>query len=237
MISSGAATGPSSERPNYHDLKLPIATRRWIGGIEAAHPGVRFSIQPTWPTGKTEALTGRAKRERDFLAGRRCAAQLLSERSVYRPVGVNKDRSPAWPEGIVGSISHSERWTVACIASEGVTRSIGVDTEPVVSSDTRKLIACDIATEAEFDRIQCLDLNPESALTLVFSAKEAFYKCLYPISKRFLEFLDVEVVAVTESTLRVRQTSDSSAEVSAVTIEYQLSDDDVFTFAILEGDQ
>lgn len=244
MISPSVATGLSFEatfeRPEYCDSTLPSATQRWFGDIEAARHELRFSIRPTWSVGQAKVSAGRAKREREFLAGRRCAAKLLSERGVYRPVGVNADRSPNWPDGIVGSISHSERWTVACVASEGVTRSVGVDTEPIVSPDTRKLIAHDIATAAELGLLQSLALDSESALTLIFSAKESFYKCWYPINNRFLEFLDVAVVGVNESSLRLRlavPSSHAESELSELSVSYHLTDDDVFTFAILEGDQ
>ena len=117
---------------------------------------------------------------------------------------------------------------------------MGVDTEPVMLSETSALIAREIATQAEVDLLNPLDLSNESALTLIFSAKESFYKCWYPLNKRFLDFLDVTVVAATDSTLSLQlavPSNDEEAQSSELTVCYHFTDEDVFTFATLEGKQ
>lgn len=173
--------------------------------------------------------------------GRRCAAQLLADQGIFDPVEVNQDRSPAWPARSVGSISHSDRWTIACVALAEAVRSVGVDTEPVVSTETEKLVEHDIATADEMQLLTALGSATPAALTLIFSAKESFYKCWYPITKQFLEFQDVQVVGATESSLTLRRVVpslwDESGDESDLAVHYHLSNDDVFTFAILEGDQ
>ena len=117
---------------------------------------------------------------------------------------------------------------------------MGVDTEPIMLSETASLINGEIATQAEVDLLKPLDLSNESALTLIFSAKESFYKCWHPLNNRFLDFLDVAVIAATDSTLSLQlavPSNDADAQSSELTVCYHLTDEDVFTFATLEGKQ
>jgi len=237
-------TPPRSKLPKrvqecveHYDCALPVATSSWFESLEAAREGVRFSIRSTWPTEQSAGLSGREKRQREFLLGRRCASQLLIEQGVFQPVEVNQDRSPAWPDGMAGSISHSDGWTIAAVASAEVASSLGVDTEPFMLSETAQLIASDVATADEIELVKAQGLDATSALTLIFSAKESFYKCWYPVTKQFLEFHDVAVVSMTDACLVLRKVGESTTGESDLTVHYHLSDDDVFTFAVLEGQQ
>ena len=221
-------------RVDRFDAALSRSTISWFNELEANYQGVRFSVRPTRSAGTLHGDAGREKRKREFLLGRRGTAQLLLERGVHQPVGVNHDRSPVWPEGFVGSISHSDQWTIATIGSSQTARSIGVDTEPIMLAETAQLIAGDIATEQEVLLVSEGGLEATTALTLIFSAKESFYKCWHPITKRFLEFKDVEVFDFSESSLRLRTVEASVAEEAVLSVQYHVSDDNVFTFAILE---
>ena len=235
---------PSSAEPyraeygvDRYDSALSVATSDWFEALEVAHEGVRFAVCSTRGSGQSAGLSGRDKRKQEFLLGRRCASQLLAERNVYQPVGVNQDRSPFWPEGTVGSISHSDRWTIASVASAKDIRSLGVDTELVMQIEGAQLIVSDVATAGEIQLVEDQGFDAVSALTLIFSAKESFYKCWYPITKRFLEFHDVAVVSVTASHLKLRRGAASQAEEADLTVHYHLSDNDVFTFAVMEVGQ
>jgi len=228
-------------RGDRYDAQLPLTTIDWFEGKRATYHNVSFCVQSTWPTGQAARLTGREKREREFLMGRRCAAQLLSDRGIVGAVEVNRDRSPAWPAQSVGSISHSDRWTLACVAGAETVRSVGIDTEPLIAAETKELIERDVAMAGEMQILTSLGFDTSAALTLIFSAKESFYKCWYPITKQFLEFRDVQVVGATESSLTLTRVApslwDESGDESDLAVHYYLSEDDVFTFAILEGDQ
>ncbi len=50
-------------------------------------------------------------------------------------IGKNQDRSPRWPAGFVGSISHSRNWVVAAAARGEDYASIGIDSEPIASAE------------------------------------------------------------------------------------------------------
>lgn len=239
------ASTPSAEKPSIRveshvelfDAALPPAVIGWFKALETNHEGVRFSVRPTFSSSSLPGVNGREKREREFLVGRRCASELLREFGIHRPVTIHHDRSPAWPAGSVGSISHSDRWTFASVALADDARSLGVDTEPFMTPETVQLIASDVATPRETQLVKDQDFDDSAALTLIFSAKESFYKCWYPITKRFLEFNDVEVFEATRSSLKLRRVEESPSEDSTLSVRYHQSGDDVFTFTILESGQ
>jgi len=133
-------------------------------------------------------------RLREFAAGRRCARTALQALGHGGgPVRVASDRSPIWPEGFIGSISHSGNLAAALVAtrSSGV-RSVGLDIEPATQLP-EELIE-DICGKQERDWLARRP-KPQRLLLAkaIFSAKEAFYKCQYPLSRQFLEFQDVHV--------------------------------------------
>jgi 4'-phosphopantetheinyl transferase EntD len=141
----------------------------------------------------------KARRPRvlEFRAGR-CAARRALEALGVSPsfIGRHPDRSPIWPPGIVGSITHVGRdgvgWAAAAVARDEDFSSIGVDAEsatPLEPALWRRIL-----TAGELER---LDLAPTERRGLIaktlFSAKEALYKCQYPLTRAFLEFREVEV--------------------------------------------
>ena len=155
--------------------------------------GERTTLGALYP--EEEAAVERAVpvRRRDFQAGRHCAREVLralGHEAVALPAGV--DRMPVWPEPIVGSIAHTrspEAVAVAVGARSPSVLSLGVDVEE--RGGTRQLDAALIATREE-----CLAsisvVGNGGYLDVLFSVKEAGYKALYPVNRRFLDFLDVE---------------------------------------------
>ncbi|WP_294534558.1 4'-phosphopantetheinyl transferase superfamily protein [uncultured Rhodoblastus sp.] len=132
-------------------------------------------------------------RRREFAAGRAAARLALS--SLGGPVASlprGPDRTPVWPPGIVGSISHCEGFCAAVAARDVDVLSLGFDVE---------------TTEPLPDDLHLLAFSPDEWSEIVvrsgqarvdfakvgFSAKEAFYKCYYPLEKRFLDFQDVVI--------------------------------------------
>jgi 4'-phosphopantetheinyl transferase EntD len=134
-----------------------------------------------------------AKRIAEFSAGRLCARRALAELGVTRfALATNADRTPAWPPGIVGSISHTDGYCCAVVAQIAAVRSIGVDVERLgrVEPEIDRLIF----TAGEMAFLATLnDADRHRAATIIFSAKEAFYKCQYPLTRRWLDFTDVSL--------------------------------------------
>ena len=139
-----------------------------------------------------------SKRRREFTAGRLCARRALVRFGIKNfPILVGTNREPIWPTGIVGSISHTERYCGIAVAKKNQTESLGLDIECIgkLSKDCWR----QIFTRHELSWIDSRspDRKQEYA-TLIFSAKECLYKCQYTISKRWLDFHDVMITVNTD---------------------------------------
>jgi len=127
-------------------------------------------------------------RRREYAAGRLLAHSLLgSLGAAAAPLLNGPDRAPAWPAGYVGSISHCPTLCAVVVASGSDICAIGVDVEPALAlgADIEPLVL------TARDRHSIARLPPRIRPLggrLVFSAKEAFYKALYPTTGVFLDF-------------------------------------------------
>lgn len=133
------------------------------------------------------------KRVQEFAAGRLCARRALAEFGINDFVlPVAADRQPLWPAAIVGSISHTTGLCVAVVAQRERVAALGVDSEIVGQAGID--IWPTICGPVERIWVNSLpaDQRP-AAVTLLFSAKEAFYKCQYPIAQEWLDFHDLRV--------------------------------------------
>ena len=107
-------------------------------------------------------------------------------------VEVGADRQPLWPEGLVGSITHTAGFCAAVAARRGVLRSVGIDTE--IAGSVKTELWRGICTPAEIDWLRSLPQSEQPlAATLIFSAKEAFYKCQFGLTQQRLGFQDVSI--------------------------------------------
>jgi 4'-phosphopantetheinyl transferase EntD len=152
-------------------------------------------LHDLYPEERSDLPRAVDRREREYRAGRHCARAALAKLGVHGvAVRRGEDRTPVWPPGYVGSITHTQRGDVgfcgAVAAPLRVLRSIGIDaeTDDALGPDLfrRILTPREIATLSA-------ELDPGRTAKLAFSAKEAFYKCQYPLSRQFLEFGDVEI--------------------------------------------
>lgn len=136
-------------------------------------------------------------RKLQFLAGRYCARQalrVLGASCADQPIGMRPDRSPQWPSGYVGSISHTHEIALAAVATASQFISLGVDVEAIPKSDTLVHILPNIASPSEFELFRLISgLEQDVAATVIFSAKESVFKCLSPIIGRFIDFHEVEI--------------------------------------------
>ena len=143
------------------------------------------------------------KRRGEYLAGRLCARRALAQggHADACQVSCSPDRSPRWPQGWVGSISHCAERAVAVAAPCGAGRRLGVDIERIMADDTAARLADDILC-AE-DKLQPLE-HLGVAVTVIFSAKEALFKALYPDVQRFFGFECAAVISYEEGRARLR---------------------------------
>ncbi len=134
------------------------------------------------------------KRRREFATGRLLARQALAQFGYQgSAIPAGPDRAPIWPDGIVGSISHTHTVCAATVAlkASGVA-SIGIDVEDAAPLDAE--LWDTVMARAEQERLPAAaDMARGLMEKVVFSAKEAAYKCQYPISGELLDFLDFAV--------------------------------------------
>jgi 4'-phosphopantetheinyl transferase EntD len=101
-------------------------------------------------------------------------------------------REPVWPDGFVGSLTHTDGFCAAAVARRERFLAVGIDAEPDVPLEPN--IAERVSSESEIALAAVYVGNdPGRAAHLVFSAKEAFYKCQFPLSRTFLGFEDVRL--------------------------------------------
>ena len=145
-----------------------------------------------------------AKRRRQFASGRhfaRLAIRKLTGRAA--PVLRDSQGRPAWPNGLIGSIAHSERLAAGVAASEGL-RGVGIDLERAdrLGGQGRNAhLHLKLFTAAE--RARTWEDPRQGAV--IFSAKEAGYKAINPIAGRCIGFQEVEVALNwRDGTFRIR---------------------------------
>jgi 4'-phosphopantetheinyl transferase EntD len=119
------------------------------------------------------------RRRAEFGTARICARRALARLGVMPcPLVPHEDRSPWWPPGVVGSISHTEGHCAVVLASSSQAAGLGLDLEVLGSTD-REMEAL-VCTQAERQWLDGREDTERSPLVrAIFSAKEAFYKC-YP---------------------------------------------------------
>lgn len=111
--------------------------------------------------------------------------------------------APVWPDGMTGSLAHDNEMAVAAVAPVSHIGSLGIDVEPAqpLPHDIFALVATPAdTTEA---------LNQDLTGRILFSAKEAVYKAVYPLDREILGYEDIAVdlkagLAVTTTGHRVK---------------------------------
>jgi len=100
------------------------------------------------------------------------------------------DRRPHWPDSIAGSITHTDTYCAAAVARRADLAGVGIDAERLGRVEDALLPR--ICTEDEQARLATLSPSERAlAATLIFSAKEAFYKCHVSAGGGLLGFHDV----------------------------------------------
>lgn len=143
------------------------------------------------------------KRQSEFRAGRYCAMTALAAldpRFDGWDVARHDSGAPVWPEGVVGSISHSDGVAAAMVATTAVAAGLGIDTERVMSESQARSVGRMVAWPSEIAHGRAAGLSRLEALTLVFSAKESIFKCLHPLVGCYFDFHDVRIEGVEAGT-------------------------------------
>ncbi|MEM7607462.1 MAG: 4'-phosphopantetheinyl transferase superfamily protein [Myxococcota bacterium] len=135
------------------------------------------------------ALVAKAidERKRQFAAGRTVARQALADvGAATPPILWTAERAPLWPEGVVGSITHTKGWAAAAVGRAKDVLGVGLDVEPAAALKPRVFDA--IATEDDRQALRLAGLDGERFGKAIFCAKEAAYKAQYALTGTYLGF-------------------------------------------------
>lgn len=178
-----------------------------------------------------------AKRQAEFGTARVCARRALARIGIA-PCSLvpHQDRSPRWPSDVKGSISHTQGCCVVAVTRSPDVIALGVDIE----EDTplqRDLVPA-ICTPDEQRWVDRFDQETRGWLgKLLFSAKEAFYKCQYPLTRTIIDFhdvqLSVDLAAGAFSVANVRPNGPSWDHVRRVTGKFRRDSRFIVTTAVL----
>jgi 4'-phosphopantetheinyl transferase EntD len=160
--------------------------------VETADPtGAR--VDDLFPAEKVHIAPASRRRQAAFATARALARRALGQLGIEGgPLVPYDDRSPRWPEGAVGSISHTRALCVVVVAKSADTGGIGIDIESAAAppNDIEDVVCTHL--ERRWLDQQAGD-DRKRWVQVIFAAKEAFYKCQYPRTKAFLEFQNVEL--------------------------------------------
>lgn len=169
--------------PSATDRSLAEAAREALARLLPT--GVAVRAAPLSSASACAIGASPSQRQREFEAGRNLAAEALASLgSAETMVGVGVRGMPIWPAGYTGSISHTRYLCAVAVGPRGRVRSLGIDIERMADVDPAlaPLILRD-------------DEDPQAApLAWYFSAKEAVFKCQYPVTREDAEFTDARIV-------------------------------------------
>lgn len=154
-----------------------------MAGI-ACPPGVARSVQ---------------KRQTEYFAGRIAARHALRAAGFPETaVETGAFREPVWPEGTMGSITHVTDVAAALVLPANSGAGIGIDIEYIVPASQTDIFTNTILSHAECAYLETLaHLCPLPELqTIVFSAKESFFKAAFAQVWRYFDFDAVALVAL-----------------------------------------
>ena len=166
------------------------------------------------------------KRKAEFLAGRVLAKQALRAlgfQAQQQQIRISEDRSPVWPAGVTGSITHTTGFAACCVGKVAAVRFIGIDSELQLCTETAQNLAADIHNQTELDLVLQAGLSAAVATTLIFSAKESLYKALYPQVRCFFGFETARLSKVDQQSCQLTLVlSDSFAVLYGLKTQYKI---------------
>ena len=160
-----------------------------LPGIMIGHrlisPGDEHALLPE----EAAAFTSSVVKVRRASGAARIIARQLLARLGYPECAIPRAASgaPVWPTGVIGSLAHDDRIAVATVGMSRDVGALGIDVEPAECLPPELL---DLVTTPE-ERVNIGD-DPFRG-RLLFAAKEAVYKAVYPLDQTFLEHHDVQI--------------------------------------------
>lgn len=141
-----------------------------------------------WPGEAPAIARAIPARQAEFAAGRAAARRALGSMGMLPyAIPMGGDRAPVWPKGLVGSITHHEDRAFAVTARRGTLAGLGIDVEPM--EPLPQDLWPEILTGPEVRWLTSQQADLQGALArMIFSAKEASYKALFPHTGEIVGF-------------------------------------------------
>ena len=158
-------------------------------GVKLGHRLISPGDEDALLTEEAAAFAGSVVKVRRASGAARIVARQLLRQFGHPPCALPKGAAgaPVWPAGIIGSMAHDSRIAVAAVGMRADVGALGVDIEPAEPLPSELLDL--VATPQEQ-----LKLSDDAYRgRLLFVAKEAVYKAVYPLDRVFLEHHDVEI--------------------------------------------
>lgn len=194
--------------PRCSDDESMTANQRWLErtGPALLPPECVVAVQrydspdiPLPPVNDPALNRAIEKRRREFSAGRAAAATALSRLDVFdRIVPVGENRNPLWPGGIVGSITHTAGLAMAVVARQEKIIGLGLDLEPAGAVKEELWQSLFTPTEITWLAGKSREQRARWA-TVIFCAKESFYKLQYPLTGQWVDFHGADVTISIET--------------------------------------
>ncbi len=168
-----------------------VAVERGAIGAGPSFLGAEPDLFPV----EEELIAGASgQRRREFAEARACAREALERLGIPAgPIPATPEGAPAWPEGVLGSITHKGGYRAAVVALRSEFAGIGIDAEPDERLPAGVLAT--IASPAELEMVQAL-LERRGGVAwdrLLFCAKEASVKAAHPLGMGVAGVRSVEV--------------------------------------------
>ncbi|MER7186858.1 4'-phosphopantetheinyl transferase superfamily protein, partial [Streptomyces hyaluromycini] len=136
---------------------------------------------------------------REFAAVRACARSAMEKLGVPPQAVVSGERgAPRWPDGLAGSMTHCEGYCAAALVRATDLASLGIDAEPHAALPEG--VAESVLLPAERQRLARLAAERPGVHwdRLLFSAKESVYKAWFPLTGKWLDFMEADIELVPE---------------------------------------
>jgi 4'-phosphopantetheinyl transferase EntD len=149
---------------------------------------------PTRPDEDAWVAGSISARRREFALGRFCARAALMRMGIGEAIiARGPDGAPVWPPGVAGSITHTTGYAAAIVGSRSDFLGIGVDAERI--GGVTEHLYPKLFGPRERALLANLEKEERSLVsTILFSAKEAYFKAWRPVNGRPLSFPDIHVI-------------------------------------------
>jgi 4'-phosphopantetheinyl transferase EntD len=136
-----------------------------------------------------------SRRRNEFAAVRHCARTALHRLGhPAGPILPGERGAPRWPARIVGSMTHCSGYRAAALAHACDVITIGIDAEPHAAVPAGVIRTIALPSERTMlTRLSAADPCVHWDRVL-FCAKESVYKAWYPLTRRWLDYLEAEIV-------------------------------------------